>query len=60
MSVYKDYTSVITTVLILLVAIFVLAWMDIYWSQIIILVQVMINKAILLTLIYQYKYNSSV
>ena len=41
MSVYKDQLDVTTTVLIQLVAISVLAWMDINWNRIIILVQVM-------------------
>ena len=36
----------ITTVLILLEAIFVLAWMDINWNQIITLVQVMTTTKI--------------
>ena len=41
MSVLKDQIDVITTVLILLEVIIVLAWMDMYWNQIIVLVQVM-------------------
>ena len=41
MSVINYQMDVITTVLILLEAIFVCAWMDIYWNQIITLVQVM-------------------
>ena len=46
MSVYEDCIDVITTVLILLEAIIVLAWMDLYWNQIIILVQVMIKVTV--------------
>ena len=41
MSVYKDQLDVVTTVLIPLEAISVLAWMDMNWNQIITLVQVM-------------------
>ena len=41
MSVYKDRQNVITTVLILLEATFVVAGMDMNWNQIITLVQVM-------------------
>ena len=40
MSVKKDQMDVITTVLILMEVIIVLVWMDMYWKQIIILVQV--------------------
>ena len=42
MNVYKELLDVVTTVLILLEAISVLAWMDMNWNQIIILVQVLI------------------
>ena len=42
MSAVKEYQDVITTVLILMEAIIVLAWMDMNWNQIITLVQVMI------------------
>ena len=42
MSVLEEHQDVITTVLILMEAIIVLAWMDMYWNQIITLVQVMI------------------
>ena len=42
MSVLEEYQDVITTVLILMEAIIVLAWMDMNWNQIITLVQVMI------------------
>ena len=41
MSAVKEYQDVITTVLILMEAIIVLAWMDMNWNQIIALVQVM-------------------
>ena len=41
MNVFKEQLDVVTTVLILLEAIFVLAWMDMNWNQIITLVQVM-------------------
>ena len=40
MSVNRDQMDVIITVLILLEAIIVLAWMDMYWNQITTLVQV--------------------
>ena len=42
MSVLEERQDVITTVLILMEAIIVLAWMDMNWNQIITLVQVMI------------------
>ena len=42
MSAVKEHQDVITTVLILMGAIIVLAWMDMNWNQIITLVQVMI------------------
>ena len=42
MSVLEEHQDVITTVLILMEAIIVLAWMDMNWNQIIALVQVMI------------------
>ena len=42
MSVLEEHQDVITTVLILMEAIIVLAWMDMNWNQIITLVQVMI------------------
>ena len=51
MSVCKGYTIVITTVLILLEAIFVYAWVDIYWNQITTLVQV-ITESIVFTVLY--------
>ena len=41
MSVPEEHQDVITTVLILMEAIIVLAWMDMNWNQIITLVQVM-------------------
>ena len=43
MSVLEEHQDVITTVLILMEAIIVLAWMDMNWNQIITLVQVMTN-----------------
>ena len=50
MSVYQDWVDVITTVLILLEAIFVLVWMDMNWNQIITLVQVMTTTKIIFVL----------
>ena len=41
MSVLEEHQDVIIIVLILMEAIIVLAWMDMYWNQIIALVQVM-------------------
>ena len=41
MNALEEHLDVIKTVLILLEAIIVLAWMDMYWNQIITLVQVM-------------------
>ena len=40
MSVYKDWLNVITTVLTLMEAITAFVWMDMYWNQMIIPVQV--------------------
>ena len=48
----------ITTVLILLEAIFVLVWMDINWNQIITLVQVMIIQLILSLFYYHHGFPS--